>query len=141
MLAGTGILGIGLWLLVSVCTICVYQRIMHGIIQILQKFVRIPVPASMQAPEREWGSAMNPRIKYFAPSQRSTILQIRAASAIQDKTSTATRVKNMPAHMAKSMKFSSRSNNYHEMSQHFKSTRRLNMKQLAKIIFAVQFIR
>ena len=40
MLAGTGILGIGLWLLVSVCTICVYQRIMHGIIQILQKFVR-----------------------------------------------------------------------------------------------------
>ena len=54
---------------------------------------RIPVPASMQAPEREWGSAMNPRIKYFAPSQRSTILQIRAASAIQDKTSTATRVR------------------------------------------------
>ncbi len=40
MLAGTGILGIGLWLLVSVCTICVYHRIMHGIIQILQKFVR-----------------------------------------------------------------------------------------------------
>jgi uncharacterized membrane protein len=40
ILAGTGILGIGLWLLISLCIIWLYQRTIHKGIQILQKFIK-----------------------------------------------------------------------------------------------------